>query len=116
MLTLYGIANCDSCRKARKYLDALQVSYRFHDLRADGLEADLIRDWLDALGSEALVNRRSTSWRRLTEADRARADGPDLPGLLMQHPTLVKRPLLHGGRTCIAGFDEQGYRQLARTQ
>ncbi|MCC5812391.1 MAG: Spx/MgsR family RNA polymerase-binding regulatory protein [Ectothiorhodospiraceae bacterium] len=114
MTTLYGISNCDTCRKARAYLDSLDVEYRFHDLRKDGLERDLLERWLEKLGPDTLVNRRSTTWRGLGEDEKRRADGTGLPDLLLAHPTLVKRPILDTGDTCLAGFREETYRQALR--
>ncbi len=91
-MTVYGIRQCDTCRKALKWLDANGVAHRFHDLRSDGLEAGLLRQWLASPHAGQLVNRRSTTWRGLTEQEKA-ADGEALVTLLLAHPTLVKRPV-----------------------
>ena len=74
MITMYGIINCDTCRKALKWLQAEGIEHRFHDFRADGLEADDVVRWVGAVGWEVLLNRRGTTWRKLSEADK---DGLD---------------------------------------
>ncbi len=112
MNTLYGISNCDSCRKARKFLDGAGVSYQFHDLRQAGVTAEQVHRWLNAVGPEALVNRRSTTWRGLSEADRARAGHNSVADLLLAHPTLIKRPVLEAANTVHVGFREADYRAL----
>ncbi len=104
MLTLYGIPNCDSCRKARRWLDQRGADFRFHDLRADGIDAARITAWLQHVPAERLVNRRSTSWRQMDAGQRAAADGDDVAALLAAHPTLIKRPLLETADTCLVGF------------
>ena len=64
MITVYGIKNCDTCRKARKWLEAEGLEHRFHDIRADGLEPAMLEDWITELGWEVLLNRRGTTWRK----------------------------------------------------
>jgi arsenate reductase len=104
-LTVYGIPNCDTCRKALKWLDGQGIAFRFHDLRADGLKLDRVNHWLDSPFSDRLVNRRSTTWRGLSEAQRA-ASGDALARLLVTHPTLVKRPVFErGGEVLAVDFD-----------
>ena len=93
MITVYGIRQCDTCRKALKWLDAQGLDHQFHDLRADGLHAPLVDRWLASSFGEQVVNRRSTTWRGLSEDERSRA-GEGLVALLLEHPTLVKRPVV----------------------
>lgn len=112
MTTLYGIINCDTCRKARRFLDAAGVPYRFHDLRQDGVTKEQVQRWLAALGVETLVNRRSTTWRALNETERARATQDQATELLLEHPTLIKRPVLDTGDSVHVGFREADYRSL----
>jgi arsenate reductase len=104
MLTVYGIKQCDTCRKALKWLTAQGIEYRFHDFRVDGLSRDTLRDWLESSFADKLVNRRSTTWRQLTEAQR-QSKGDDLLDLLMEHPTLIKRPVFVTDRIAVVGFD-----------
>lgn len=109
MITVYGIRACDTCRKALKWLDAKGVEHHFHDLRADGLDAERVHSWLASEFADKLVNRRSTTWRGLDDAQRA-ASGEQLAALLLQHPTLVKRPVFTAGpaatdEVLAVGFD-----------
>ncbi len=105
---MYGIPNCDSCRAARKWLDAQGIEYQFHDVRADGLTAAQIEDWLhDAPGLE-LINRRSRSWRELDETSRARGDS-EPAALLAEYPLLLKRPLLQSGGQLLNGFQQEAW-------
>ena len=104
MLTVYGIKQCDTCRKALKWLAAEGIGHQFHDFRSDGLHVDLLRGWLESSFADKLVNRRSTTWRQLTEAQR-QSKGDDLLDLLMEHPTLIKRPVFVTDRIAVVGFD-----------
>jgi len=106
MLIVYGIKNCDTVKKALKWLDAEGVAYRFHDLRADGLTATIVQRWVDALGWESVLNRRSTTWRELSDADKHALDGGAAVALMVQHPTLVKRPVIEGKDFVVNGFSD----------
>lgn len=91
-LTLYGLKTCDTCKKAIKALEAGGHSVTYIDVRAEGVPPDVLSGWLAEQG-DAIINTRSTTWRGLGEADRARADS-DPAGLLAEHPTLIKRPVI----------------------
>jgi len=106
MLTVYGIRQCDTCRKALAWLKQNDIAHRFHDFRTDLLEAGLLRGWLDSEFSDRLVNRRGTTWRQLSEAQR-QAQGAALLELLLQHPTLIKRPVFVTDRIVAVGFKPQ---------
>ncbi len=95
-VTLYGLKTCDTCRKAIKALDAGGVAVSFVDVRADADLAAKLPVWLGAVGSERLINTRSTTWRGLDDAERARA-ASDPVGLLSAHPALIKRPVIETG-------------------
>ena len=109
MITLYGIGNCDTIRKARRWLSEHGVDYRFHDYRKDGLDAAMLERWADELGWEALLNRRGTTWRRLPETERDGINRERAIRLLQEHPAMIKRPLLDTGSQRILGFREQDY-------
>ena len=81
--TLYGIKNCDTVKKARRWLDDAGIDHRFHDVRADGLTRDVIEAWIDELGWEPLVNTRGTTWRRLPEPERAALDRDAAAALML---------------------------------
>lgn len=102
MLTVYGLKSCDACRKARKALGDRE--HRFHDLREDGLDAAMLDRWIGALGWEALLNRRSTTWRGLDEAEKAGLDAGRAQNLMLAHPALVKRPVIDDGATVRIGL------------
>jgi len=112
MTTLVGIKNCDSVKKARKWLEGHGVAYTFHDLREQGVERAELEQWLDALGWETLLNRRSTTWKQLSEAERSDVDRDKSLALMLAHPTLIKRPVLINGKTIRAGFKDTEYKTL----
>jgi len=103
MTNLYGLKNCDTCKKAMKALDAAGVDYTFVDIRAEADLKTLAPRWIKAVGAGPLVNTRSTTWRGLDEAARARAEG-DPSGLLSANPTLVKRPVIEHGDQVLVGW------------
>lgn len=97
MTTLFGIPNCDTVKKARVWLDKHNIEHHFHDFRKDGLEKTQAQKWLDALGAEKVVNKRSTTWKQLSDAEKEQALSGDSAALLIQYPTLIKRPVLETG-------------------
>ncbi len=114
MITLYGIKNCDTVRKACRWLDANGVEYHFHDVRKDGLTAARIKSWADEVTWEKLLNRRGLTWRKLSDDDRADINARKAIKLMAAEPTLVKRPVIETGlaadRAVLVGFDEARYR------
>ena len=104
MLTVHGIKQCDTVRKALKWLDQEGIEHRFHDFRTDGLPTELLRTWLDSEFSDKLVNRRSTTWRQLSETQR-QSEGETLLNLLLQFPTLIKRPVFVKDQIVAIGFN-----------
>ncbi|MDQ2075207.1 ArsC family reductase [Marinimicrobium sp. ABcell2] len=114
-VTLYGIANCDTVKKARRWLSEHGIEHRFHDFRADGLDATQVRAWLAELGP-ALVNKRSTSWKSLDPATREQlssgADTETARAAILAQPTLIKRPLLDTGSERHLGFSPATYATL----
>jgi arsenate reductase len=112
MVTMYGIANCDTIRKARRWLDEQSVDYRFHDYRKDGIDKTQLQSWADELGWENLLNRRGTTWRRLSDAERDGLNRDRAITLLLQYPAMIKRPLLDTGSQRLLGFDAKRYQQV----
>ena len=104
MIKLYGLKNCDTCRKAQKWLAAKGVEHTFYDVRADGLSHQQIEGWVKELGWETVLNRRSTTWRGLSDADRDGLDDGRAVELMKAHPTLIKRPVIETGTTTMVGF------------
>lgn len=113
-ITLYGIPNCDTVKKARKWLEANGVEYRFHDFRKDGLEQADVKRWLDALGWDTVLNRKGTTWRNLPEATRSGVDAKSVLPLLLAQPTLIKRPVLVSGDAVRCGFSADDYQSLLK--
>jgi Spx/MgsR family transcriptional regulator len=116
VVTLYGIKTCDTCRKALKWLDGEGISHRFHDFRADGLSHRLVAGWVAALGWENVLNRRSTTWRGLSEKARTELNGKTAAALMIEHPTLIKRPVIEADKGLFIGFDERTRAALSRVQ
>ncbi len=110
-MILYGIANCDKVRAARKWLASRGIDYRFHDFRKDGLTTTQIEQWLAHQPLSALLNKRSTTWRQLSEEDRNAIEQGVLSKLIC-HPTLIKRPVLDTGDQILVGFDPQNWQEL----
>lgn len=115
MITLYGIKTCDTCRKARKALDAQATPYRYHDLREDGLSSEQLDRFIDRAGMAALLNTRSTTWRALgaTDQQAAKSNAASARELMLAQPTLLKRPLLATPERLIVGFKSDEYASLA---
>ncbi len=110
--TLYGLKNCDTCRNAVKWLAEQNINVTLHDLRADGLPETLLDKWLDELGWERLLNRRSTTWRQLTEDEREDLDSIKSRTLILSYPALIKRPLVQLNGRWIVGYSEASYATL----
>lgn len=113
-LIIYGIKNCDTVKKARRWLEEHGVEARFHDYRADGLDDALLQTLIDKQGWEALLNTRGTTWRKLDEAVRAACDNADAAkALMLEHPAVIKRPfLLAAGGQSLLGFKPESYAQF----
>jgi arsenate reductase len=112
-VVVYGIDSCDQVRKARAWLRAQGVAFRFHDFRADGLDAALLARWMGHLPWDALLNRRGTTWRQLDPQRKASVvDQSSATELMLENPTLVKRPVLEAGDRIVVGFSEPIYRNL----
>ena len=105
--TVYGITNCDTVRRARRWLDGRGLVYRFHDFRRDGLDAATLEGWAQAVGWETLLNRRGTTWRRLDPAQRDNLDAGRAIRLMQEQPTLIRRPVIEMEDDIMVGFDEQ---------
>jgi arsenate reductase len=105
---IYGITTCDTVRKARKWLQEQSIEAHYHDLRKDGLEAATLDHWLEHQPLDVLLNRRGMSWRKLSDADKAQTEAADLKALILDNPTLLKRPIIeHKGRISVGFSDEQ---------
>lgn len=109
-LTLFGISNCDTVKKARAWLETRDVPYAFHDFKKLGVPADRLEGWVQAVGWESLFNRRGTTFRGLMEAEKADLDRAKAMELMSAHPSLIKRPVVtaNDGRVTV-GFSEETF-------
>ncbi len=111
-VTLHGIPNCDTVRKARGWLADRAVAYRFHDLRKDGLDRAMLDRWIAAAGWEALLNRQGTTFRALDPAARAAIDADGAIRLMLAQPAVIRRPVLEGAGPLTIGFKPAIYEGL----
>ena len=109
MITLYGIKNCDTMKKARAWLDKQGVAYAFHDYKAAGVTAAQLQGWAKAVGWEALLNRAGTTFRKLPEADREGLTEKKAIALMVAQPSMIKRPVLDRDGTLTVGFKPEVY-------
>ena len=105
-MKIYGIKNCDTCRKALKWLDAQGIGYSWVDVREDGLSRERVQQWLTVVGAEMLVNRRSTTWRQLEPEQRPALDSGEWVEILLEQPTLIKRPVFEADDQVRVGFTD----------
>lgn len=105
MLTIYGIRNCDTMKKAFTWLDQAGIAYQFHDYKKEGAPEPALKRWIDELGWENVLNRRGTTWRKLPEADRQRMDATRALRAATENPSLIRRPVLEQGTILLLGFD-----------
>ena len=105
---LYGIPNCDTVKKARTWLDGAGVEYTFHDYKKEGVDKGNLERWADAVGWEVLLNRRGTTFRKLDDADKADIDRDKAIALMLEHPSMTKRPVAEheDGARVLVGFAE----------
>ncbi len=108
---MYGIPNCDTVKKARAWLADKQITYTFHDFKKAGITLTTLKNWLQYVPLKTLLNRRGTSWRNLSDADKAAAEHEDQAlALMVKNPSLIKRPVLVGEDHVKAiGFSEDSY-------
>ena len=112
-LTVYGIPNCSSVKKARAWLSAHGQPFVFHDFKKEGLTRDMVQAWLAHHPWEMLVNRKGTTWRGLAQARKdAILDAGSALELMLEWPSVVKRPILQGPSQCQVGFSDTQYRQI----
>lgn len=108
-MIVYGIKNCDTVKKARRWLEANGVDFQFHDFRAEGLEQATIESWLENVSWETLLNKRGTTWRKLEDPRKEQLDQSIAIELMLENPTLIKRPVVTNNNDCMVGFKEADY-------
>lgn len=108
-VTLHGIPNCDTVKKARAWLAGRGVAHAFHDYKKAGVPEAALRDWVERLGWEAVLNRAGTTFRKLPDDDRAGLDAERAVAIMLAHPSAIRRPVLVAGETLLVGFDAARY-------
>jgi arsenate reductase (glutaredoxin) len=108
-VTIHGIKNCDTMRKARAWLETQGVAYTFHDYKAEGIERRKLDGWVREVGWESLLNRAGTTFRKLPDADKLGLDEAKAVALMLAQPSLIKRPVLEAGGKPIVGFKPEIY-------
>jgi Spx/MgsR family transcriptional regulator len=111
-ITIYGIKNCDTMKKARTWLDAKGVTYRFHDYKVEGIDKAHLAAWCQELGWEKVLNRAGTTFRALPDTDKANLTEAKAIALMMKQPSMIKRPILDTGKKLTAGFKPEEYAAL----
>ena len=109
---LYGISNCDTIRKARSWLTSHAIEFEFHDYRKQGLDHILLDTMISALGWEAMLNRRGTTWRSLPDSVREQVDETSAKAVMLENPAIIKRPILAAGQHFHLGFSDQQYQEI----
>ena len=108
-VTIYGIKNCDTMKKARAWLDEHGVDYRFHDYKTEGLDAAKLKEWVGKSGGEELVNKAGTTFRKLEDEAKANLSEAKAQKLMLEQPSLVKRPVLEADGALLVGFKPDEY-------
>lgn len=116
MFTIYGIKNCSTMKKAFDALTQQGLEYQFHDYKKQGIDAATLQLWIEALGADVVLNKKGTTWRKLSEAEQqhALANQNNLIETLVSHTSMIKRPILKTATGYIAGFDEATYQALSQ--
>ena len=108
-ITIYGIKNCDTMKKARAWLDSHGVAYDFHDYKAEGITKEKLKQWSDELGWEILLNRAGTTFRKLPEGDKEDLNERKAIALMLAQPSMIKRPMLDFDGKLLVGFKPEIY-------
>jgi arsenate reductase len=111
-IRLYGIPNCDTMKKARTWLEAQRVDHEFHDYKKSGIERAKLESWVREAGWELLLNRAGTTFRKLPDAAKANLTEAKAVKLMLEQPSMIKRPVLERGRTLLVGFSPEKYAAL----
>lgn len=116
MLTLYGIPNCDTVKKAREWLNVRQVAYEFYDFKKMGINPAHLQGWIAQAGLDTIMNKRGTTWRKLTPEQQALSVATHQAiALMVEYPSLIKRPILEADTNLYIGFDPDNYQRLLST-
>ena len=108
-ITLYGIPNCDTVKKARTYLDGRGIAYHFHDYKKAGVEIADLKRWAEEIGWEKLLNKAGTTFKKLPDIEKTGIDEGKAIALMLANPSMIKRPVVEGGRALLVGFQSEIY-------
>jgi arsenate reductase len=109
---IYGIKNCDTMKKARSWLEASGVEHEFHDYKVSGIEAAKLTAWVKVVGWQTLLNRAGTTFRKVPDRAKQDLDEAKAIKLMLEQPSMIKRPVLERGKTLLVGFDPEKYSSL----
>ena len=112
MIKMYGIPNCDTIKKARKWLDTNNLDYDFHNYKKDGVPEKQLKKWVKDKGWEALLNKRGTTWRKLDDKTKGNINETLAVKIMTNNSSIIKRPVLESGTQLLIGFNENEYKQL----
>ena len=109
MIKIYGIPNCDTMKKARRWLEDNGIEYEFHDYKKLGVPEKELKGWVKRAGWEAVLNKRGTTWRKLDDSTRDNMDEASAIRIMLENPSIIRRPVLASGKTLLIGFDQNEY-------
>ena len=112
MIKIYGIPNCDTMKKARKWLDNNNLEYEFHDYKKLGVPEKNLKSWVKKAGWEVVLNKRGTTWRKLDDSVKNNIDEDSSIQVMLENASAIKRPVLEYGETLLVGFKENEYQEL----
>jgi len=114
-LTMYGINNCDTIKKAKKYMDAQEVAYEFYDYKKQAVPAQFLKQWIEQFGWETILNKRGTTFRKLEKEDKENIDDEKALVLLLEHSSMIKRPIFSNGEKTLVGFQYSAFNAFIET-
>ena len=112
MIKIYGIPNCDTMKKARKWLEDNGLEYEFHDYKKHGVPEKNLTRWAKTAGWDVVLNKRGTTWRKLNDEIKNNIDEASSIQVMLEHPSAIKRPVLEDGKTLLVGSKEEDYKTL----
>lgn len=117
MITLYGIPNCNTIKKAREWLADHNMEYHFHDYKKDGITSAKLKSWITQFGVDTVVNKKGTTWRKLVlENPALKLTAASAVKLMKENPSLIKRPILESGEEAMVGFEEAQYQKFFKAK
>jgi Spx/MgsR family transcriptional regulator len=116
MNKLFGISNCDTIKKAKKWMTKNEIEYEFHDYKKEGVPEKELKSWIKQVGWEVLLNKRGTTWRKLDDSTKDSVDEKSAIQIMLENPSIIKRPVLDVNNTITVGFSEKIYSDLLKNK